>query len=241
MTQDINIPASLSAIGGQLPDYRPPDGIISADTNCSLYYEIFQWDKTHPDGLTDNTQIGTVEISRSGEGNEFNYQILEKRLGGEEEVYKAEVTTARTGELGESIMRWSLDWHHQNRPNDHLELSGLVQDKVVEIDGTLGQKQVSVDLPVLCPWLMPFVISIHGLSSTSTTRFTTADELTYLKPSQLLNGPIQIQVNGQNFQEFRHTGPATLPIHYVFDTQGRPVFVTFTMVSWILRRSCMST
>ena len=234
--QNKNIPAALNAVAGQLTEYRAPGETIQTDTDCKLTYEILQWAKTHEDGTTDDRSIGTVEISRSNKENGAEYHILEKRSGGDLEIYEANVTTEKS-DFGESIQNWTLSWHLNERPKERLRVSGKVAGKTLELDGTIGQKQSSVTYPVLCPWIMPFVLVKRGLDEQRSTEFTTVDELTYCKANQHLHGPdpIQSEINENPLLAFRHTGQATLPIHYVFDSQGRPVFVTFTMLSWILR------
>lgn len=231
------IPAALSSIAGQLKQYRTPDETVQMD--CRLSYEILRWAKTHPDGMTDNTPIGTVEVSRHSQGNEAEYHILEKRLGGDQEVYEATVMTSKNSDFGESIQQWNLDWYLAERPDGRLHVNGTVQDGIVKMDGMTGRKQLPATSSVLCPWIIPFVLAHRGLHTQLSGAFTTVDELTYCKPNQLLHGPdpVHTQTDGDRdpLIAFRHTGPATLPIHYVFDSQGRPVFVTFTMLSWILR------
>jgi hypothetical protein len=103
------------------------------------------------------------------------------------------------------------------------------------MNGVTGQRQVSVNPPVSCQWILPFTLADQSQGAQTSTTFTTIDELTYCKSKQQLHGPEQIETSGGSFTAFRHTGPGTLPIHYVFDSQRRPVFVTFTLLSWILR------
>jgi len=237
MTQINNIPAALSAMAGQLEPYRAPDETVRPDVDCRLSYEILQWTKTHPDRMTDNKIVGTVEISRYHKGDEAEYQILEKRLGGGQEIYEATVTTTKHSDFGESILSWGLDWYQAESPSDLLQVSGTVQGETVRMGGMTGQKQYAITSPVLCPWIIPFTLAHRGADMEISGAFTSVDELTYCKANQLLHGPdsVHIETDGEPLLAFRHTGPATLPIHYVFDSQGRPVFVTFTMLSWILR------
>ena len=235
MTPINNIPAALSAIAGQLDSYRAPDETVQTDGDCRLSYEILQWTKTHPDSMTDNKTIGTVEISRYNKGDETEYHIFEKRLGGGEEVYEGTVTTTKNSDFGESILSWRLDWHQAESADDLLQVSGTVHGETVRMDGMTGQKQYATNSPVLCPWIIPFALAHRVQDPQLSKAFTSMDELTYCKPNQLLYGPVHIETDGEPLLAFRHTGPATLPIHYVFDPQGRPVFVTFTMLSWILR------
>lgn len=227
------IPAELNAIAGQLQNYDAPTQTIQLDSNCKLTYEILQWAKTHPDGLTDDRPIGTVEISRYNKENGAEYQIIEKRNGGGREIYEATVTTARDERIGESITNWKLNWYQAETPDKRLIINGTVRDAIIEINGTAGKKHLSEDTPISCQWILPF--SLANQTAPLDEAFTSIDELTYCKTDQLLHGPEQIESNGQPFLSFRHTGYGTLPIHYVFDPQRRPVFVTFTLLSWILR------
>ena len=227
------IPAELNAIAGQLQNYDAPEQTVQLDSNCKLTYEILQWAKTHPSGLTDDKPIGTVEISRYNKENGAEYQIVEKRNGGGREIYEATVTTARDKRIGESIANWKLDWYQAETPDKRLLITGTVRDATIEINGTAGKKHLSADTPISCQWLLPFALANRAAHLDET--FTTIDELTYRKTDQLLHGPEQIEVRGQSFLSFRHTGYGTLPIHYVFDPQNRPVFITFTLLSWTLR------
>lgn len=235
MTKSNPIPAALNAIAGQVKNYRAPGETIPRDSDCKLTYEIVQWAKTHPDGMTDDRPIGTVEISRSNKENETQYRIIEKRQGGSEETYEATVTTTKNSDFGESIQSWVLNWHQPERPNNLLHVSGAIQGNTIEMNGVSGRKQLPAPSPVLCPWILPFVLANREPHTQVSAEFISADELTYSKPNQLLHGPEHIETDGEPLAAFRHTGPATLPIHHVFDSQGRPVFVTFTMLSWILR------
>lgn len=227
------IPAELNAIAGQLQNYDAPEQTVQLDSNCKLTYEILQWAKTHPDGLTDDRPIGTVEISRYNKENGAEYQIVEKRNGGGREIYEATVTTARDERIGESIQNWKLDWYQAETSDKRLLVNGRVRDATIEMNGTAGKKHLSEDIPISCQWILPF--SLANRANPLNEAFTTIDELTYCKTDQLLHGPEQIEVRGQSFFSFRHTGYGTLPIHYVFDSQRRPIFVTFTLLSWILR------
>ena len=227
------IPAELNAIAGQLQNYDAPTQTVRLDSDCKLTYEILQWTKTHPDGLTDDRPIGTVEISCYNKENGAEYQIVEKRNGGGREIYEANVTTARDERIGESITNWKLDWYQAETPDKRLLINGTVRGAAIEMDGTVGKKHLSADTPISCQWLLPF-----GLVNRDTPLneiFTTIDELTYCKTNQLLQGPEQIESNDQSLFSYCHTGQGTLPIHYVFDSQQRPVFVTFTLLAWILR------
>lgn len=227
------IPAELNAIAGQLQNYDAPEQTVQLDSNCKLTYEILQWAKTHPDGLTDDRPIGTVEISRYNKENGAEYQIVEKRNGGGQEVYEATVTTARDERIGESITNWKLDWYQAETPDKRLLINGTVRGATIEMNGTVGKNHLSVDTPISCQWILPF--ALPNRDTPLNEAFTTIDELTYCKTDQLLHGPEQIEVRGQSLFSFRHTGYGTLPIHYVFDTQRRPIFVTFTLLSWTLR------
>ena len=227
------IPAELNAIAGQLQNYDAPEQTVQLDSNCKLTYEILQWTNTHPDGLTDDRPIGTVEISRYNKENGAEYQIVEKRNGGGREIYEATVTTAQDECIGESIQDWKLAWYQAETPDKRLLINGTVRDAIIEINGTAGKKHLSADTPISCQWLLPFALA--NCTNPLDEAFTTIDELTYCKTDQLLHGPEQIESNGQSLFSFRHMGQGTLPIHYVFDTQRRPVFVTFTLLSWILR------
>ncbi len=223
------IPAELNAIAGQLQNYDAPNQTVQLDSNCKLTYEILQWTGTHPDGLTDDRPIGTVEISRYEKENGAEYQIVEKRNGGGREMYEATVTTARDERIGESITNWKLDWYQAETPDKRLIINGTVRESTIE----MNKKHLSADTPISCQWLLPFALA--NQTTQMDEAFTTIDELTYCKTGQLLHGPEQIEVRDQSFLSFRHTGYGTLPIHYVFDPQRRPVFVTFTLLSWILR------
>lgn len=227
------IPAELNTIAGQLQNYNASEQTVQLDSDCKLTYEILQWTKTHPDGLTDDRPIGTVEISRYNKENGIEYLIVEKRNGGGREIYEATITTARDERIGESIANWKLDWYQAETPDKRLLVNGTVRDAIIEMNGTAGKKRLSVNTPISCQWILPFALANRTTPLDET--FTTIDELTYCKTDQLLHGPEQIESNGQFLLSFRHTGQGTLPIHYVFDSQKRPVFVTFTLLSWILR------
>ena len=225
------IPAELNAIAGQLQNYEAPNQTVQLDSDCKLTYEILQWTNTHPNGLTDDRPMGTVEISRYKKENGTEYQIVEKRNGGGQEIYEATVTTAQDERIGESIQNWKLDWYQAKTPDKRLLVNGTVRDATIEMNA--GKNHLSADTPISCQWILPFALA--NQTTPIDEAFTTIDELTYCKTDQLLQGPEQIEANGQSFLSFRHTGRGTLPIHYVFDSQNRPVFVTFTMLSWILR------
>ena len=225
------IPAELNAIAGQLQNYDAPNQTIQLDSNCKLTYEILQWTNTHPNGLTDDRPMGTVEISRYKKENGTEYQIVEKRNGGGQEIYEATITTTRDERIGESIQNWKLDWYQAKTPDKRLLVNGTVRDATIEMN--TGKNHLSADTSISCQWILPFALANRATQMDEA--FTTIDELTYCKTDQLLHGPEQIEANGQSFLSFRHTGYGTLPIHYVFDTQRRPVFVIFTLLSWILR------
>ena len=118
------IPAELNAIAGQLQNYDAPEQTVQLDSDCKLTYEILQWTSTHPDGLTDDRPIGTVEISRYNKESGTEYQIVEKRNGGGREIYEATVTTARDERIGESIQNWKLDWYQAETPDKRLLVNG---------------------------------------------------------------------------------------------------------------------
>ena len=227
------IPAELNTIAGQLQNYDAPEQTVQLDSNCKLTYEILQWAKTHPDGLTDDRPIGTVEISRYNKENGAEYQIVEKRNGGGREIYEATVTTARDDRIGESITNWEIDWYQAETPDKRLLINGTVRDAAIDMNGTVGKKYLSADTPISCQWILP--LALVNRTTPMDEAFTTIDELTYCKTDQLLHGPEQVESNDQSFLSYRHTGYGTLPIHYVFDSQRRPIFVTFTLLSWILR------
>ena len=178
------IPAELNAIAGQLQNYDAPEQTVQLDSNCKLTYEILQWAKTHPDGLTDDRPIGTVEISRYNKESGAEYQIVEKRNGGGREIYEATVTTARDDHIGESIQNWKLDWYQAETPDKRLLINGTVQDATIEMNGTAGKKHLSTDTPISCQWILPLALANRTAPIDET--FTTIDELTYCKTNQLL-------------------------------------------------------
>jgi len=227
------IPAELNAIAGQLQTYRAPEEIIQHDIDYQMTYEILQWKGTLPNGLTEDLPIGSVEISRYNKENGTEYRIVEKRDGGGQEIYEAKVATVPNESIGESIQNWQLNWYQAETPDKRMHINGTVHTDAIEINGTTGKRRISENVPVSCQWILPFTLANRTAQIDDT--FTTVDELTYIKTGQHLRGPAQIQANSESFLSFLHTGQGTLPIHYVLDSQGRPVFVTFTLVSWILR------
>lgn len=229
----MSMPAELNAIAGQVKGYTPPHQIIPPNANCKLTYEILQWSKTHPDGLTDDHPIGTVEISRCYKEDQKEYQIVEKRNGGGQEIYEATVVTTADPKIGESIQSWTLDWYQEPTSDKRMHLNGTVGDGKIEMDGVTGQKSIAINSPVSCQWILPFTLARRTIPLHES--FTTLDELTYIKTDQQIQGPNQIEGNGEPLLSFSHTGQGTLPIHYIFDGHGRPVFVTFTLLSWVLR------
>ena len=140
-------------------------------------------------------------------------------------IFKS-IITSKKAEVLVLKVEWNLT------KDDYLQ--PVVYFEPIEMNGVTGQRQESVNAPVSCQWILPFTLADQSQGAQTSTTFTTIDELTYCKPNQLLHGPEHIETGGEPLAAFRHTGPATLPIHYVFDSQRRPVFVTFTLLSWIL-------
>ena len=126
--------------------------------------------QSHPDGLTNDRPIGTVEISRYNKENGTEYQIVEKRNGGRQEIYEAIVTTARDERIGESIQNWKLDWYQAETPDKCLLVNGTVREATIEMN---ADKKHLADTPISCQWLLPFALA--NRATPMDEAFTTID------------------------------------------------------------------
>ncbi len=235
-------PARLSAlnpVSQYVKRYVRPKGVLDASQRQILTFDILGWRTDKGRQIVATPVLGEITVKRNPLGGAVEYEV-EQHLGkGEKMTGRFRCLTDRWHSLEQWQLEYALDSKHKNIANmSRTRQSGRREsDKIVTV--TDGAETVSAcSAPLLCRWgLLDAACRMADLCETG-ERYTVLHEPSGLRPDQRFRQDRSgILGHGEDtpVRTFLQTGPATVPTHWIVDSQGRPLFVSAFLMSLALK------
>jgi hypothetical protein len=231
--------SALNPVSQYVKRYVRPEGVLDTSQRQSLTFDILGWRTDKGRQIVSTPVLGTITVKRSPLDGAVEYEV-------EQNHGRSERMTGRFRCLADrrhSLQRWQfeyvLDSKRRNIANmSRTEQSGRREgDKIVVVtDG--AETVLKCSAPLLCRWgLLDAACRMAELCQTH-DRYTVLHEPTGLRPDQRFREDRSgVLDDGKDapIRTFLQTGPATVPTHWIVDSQGRPLFVSAFLISLALK------
>lgn len=230
---------ALNPVSKYVKSYVRPKRVLDASRRQSLTFDVIGWRTDRSRQIVSTPVLGQITVKRMPLAGAVEYEVAQ-RLG------KTETMTGNFRCLTDrrhSLERWEFEYTLDSKRNNISSMSRTRQsgrrdgERIVTV--TDGAEIVSSSsTPLLCRWgLLDVACRMAELCRTG-DRFTVLHEPTGLRPDQRFREDRRSVVgHGQeaSVRTFLQTGPATVPTHWIVDSQGRPLFVSVFLVSLALK------
>jgi hypothetical protein len=231
--------SALNPVSKYAGSYVPPETALDLSRPQSLKFDIIGWRTDKSRQIVSTPVLGQITVKRSPSADAVEYEIVQELAGGEK-------MTGRSRCLADprrSLTSWQFE--HVLSSNRKI-IAGMTRtrqsgkrqgDKIaVVING--AETVTTTSTPLLCRWgLMDVASRMSDLCRTK-DRYTVLHEPSGLRPDQRFREDRSgVLGNGKDtlVRTYLQTGPATVPTHWIVDSQGRPLFVSAFLVSWALK------
>ncbi|MHC4432425.1 MAG: hypothetical protein ACYTBS_11355 [Planctomycetota bacterium] len=234
-----NVGSALNPVSQYVKSYVRPGGVLDASRRQSLKFDVIGWRTDKSRQIVSTPVLGEITVKRSPLSGAVEYEVAQ-RLG------KTETMTGNFRCLADrrhSLERWQFEHALDSKRKNISSMSRTRQSgrrdgkRIVTV--TDGAEMVSSSAtPLLCRWgLLDTAWRMAELCGAG-DRFTVLHEPTGLRPDQRFREDRRgVLGHGQetSVRTFLQTGPATIPTHWIVDSQGRPLFVSVFLVSLALK------
>lgn len=231
--------SALNPVSEYARAYAPPGGVLDPSRPQSLTFDIIGWGTDKGRQIASTPVLGELTVKRNLSGVAVHYEVRQN-------LAKREKMTGHFRCLTDqrhSLVEWSLEYVLDSRIKDVAALSRTRRsgrregDKIVTVsDG--AETVLASSTPLLCRWGLMDIASRMGDLCGADDRFTVLHEPSGLRQDQRFREDRRGFLRGAErspFRAFLQTGPATVPTHWIVDSQGRPLFVSVFLVSWALK------
>ena len=231
--------SALNPVSQYVKSYVRPNSALDASRRQSLTFDVIGWRTDKGRQIVSTPVLGEITVNRNPLDGAVEYEVAQ-RLG------KTETMTGNFRCLADrrhSLERWQFEYALDAKRRNISSMSRTKQsgrrdgDKIVTVtDG--AEIASSSSAPLLCRWgLFDVACRMAELCGTG-DRFTVLHEPTGLRPDQRFREDSRGALShGQetSVRAFLQTGPATIPTHWIVDSQGRPLFVSVFLMSLALK------
>ncbi|KPK38963.1 MAG: hypothetical protein AMJ65_12170 [Phycisphaerae bacterium SG8_4] len=231
--------SALNPVSQYAESYVGPRGVLDTSRRQSLTFDVVGWRTDKGRQIVSTPVLGEITVKRSPLPGAVEYEVAQ-RLG------KDETMTGNFRCLADrrhSLERWQFQYALDSKRRNIASMSRTEQsgrregNKIITV--TDGAETVSTSsAPLLCRWgLLDVACRMAELCGTG-DRFTVLHEPTGLRPDQRFREDRRGTVGREgetSIRTFLQTGPATVPTHWIVDSQGRPLFVSVFLVSLALK------
>lgn len=230
---------ALNPVSEYAGSYVPPDNAIDPSRSQSLTFDIIGWRTDKGRQIVATPVLGRITVRRHPLEGAVEYEVVQDLSRGEKMTGRFRCLTARP----HSLVSWQFEYALASGRKNIAGMSRIGQsgrreeDRVIVV--TNGTETVlKHSTPLLSRWgLMDAASQMAGLCGVR-DRFTVLHEPSGLRPNQRFredHGGVLGDGQGARIRTFLQTGPATVPTHWIVDSQGRPLFVSCFLVSWALK------
>ncbi len=236
------IPGKLSAlnpVSEYARSYAPPETALEPSRPQSLKFDIIGWKTDKGRQVVSTPVLGQIAVKRTPSAEAVEYDVVQDLAGRE----KMTGSFRCLADPRRSLVSWQFEHVlNSNRKTiagmSRTRQSGKRQgDKVAIV--TNGTETISTaSTPLLCRWGLMDVASRMADLCRMQGRYTVLQEPSGLRPDQRFREDRRGALgNGDDapVRTYLQTGPATVPTHWIVDSQGRPLFVSVFLVSWVLK------
>lgn len=231
--------AALNPVSAYLQSYVPPDGILDPTRRQTLAFEIVGWQTGNDRRSVSTPILGEVTVVRTPSSDAIQYEVTQ-RLG------KEEAMTGRflcRTDAWHSLEEWQYQYGLSTGRQDIDRLTFSSQsgknaggDVTIRTDG--AESVLACPKPLLCRYGLLDMAGRFKEFCESENVFALLHEPSGLRPEQRFRrdaGDVLPGGGKRPIETVLQTGPATVPIHWIVDEQGRPLFVTAFLTSWALK------
>ena len=231
--------SALNPVSEYVKRYVRPKGMLDASQRQSLTFDILGWRTDKSRQIVATPVLGEITVKRNPLVGAVEYEVQQNLGKGEKMTGRFRCLTDRWHSLEQWQLEYALDSKRKNIASmSRTRQSGRREgDKIVTV--TDGAETVSTcSAPLLCRWgLLDAASRMADLCETG-ERYTVLHEPTGLRPDQRFRqdrSGVLGRRQGTPVRTFLQTGPATVPTHWIVDSQGRPLFVSAFLMSWALK------
>ena len=231
--------SALNPVSEYARSYVPPENALDPSRPQSLTFDIIGWRTDKGRQIVSTPVLGEVAVTRNPLDAAVEYEVVQDLGKSEKMTGRFRCLTDRRRSLVSWQFEYALDSNRKNIAGmSRTRQSGRREGNNI-ITVTDGVETVLPNsTPLLCRWgLMDAASRMADLCGTA-DRFTVLHEPSGLRPDQRFREDLRGALgNGQEIlvRTFLQTGPATVPTHWIVDSQGRPLFVSAFLMSWALK------
>ncbi len=231
--------SALNPVSEYAKSYVRPKGVLEVSRRQSLTFDVIGWRTGKGRQIVSTPVLGEITVKRNPLDDAVEYEVTQR-------LAKTETMTGRFRCLMDrrhSLERWQYEYALDSNRRNITSMSRTRQsgrregDKIVAI--TDGAETVSTSsAPLLCRWGLLDAACRMGELCGPDDRFTVLHEPAGLRRDQRFREDSRgVLGHGQDagVRTFLQTGPATVPTHWIVDSQGRPLFVSVFLMSLALK------
>ncbi len=231
--------SALNPVSKYAESYVPPRGVLDASRRQSLTFDVIGWRTGKGRQIVSTPVLGEIIVKRNPLDGAVEYEVTQRLAKTEKMTGRFRCLTDRR----HSLERWQLEYALNSKRKNIASMSRTTQsgrregDKIITV--TDGAETVSrSSAPLLCRWgLLDAACRMAELCGPD-DRFIVLHEPAGLRPNQRFREDRRgVLGHGQetSVRTFLQTGPATVPTHWIVDSQGRPLFVSVFLMSLALK------
>lgn len=231
--------SALNPVSKYAKSYVRPEGVLDASRRQTLTFDVIGWRTDKGRQIVSTPVLGEITVKRNPLEDAVEYEVTQH-------LAKTEKMTGRfrcAADRRHSLERWQFEYALPSNRKNLANLSRTTQsgrregDKIITVtDG--AETVLTSSAPLLCRWgLLDVACRMAELCGTD-DRFTVLHEPSGLRHDQRFREDSRGSLGGAGdapVRTFLQTGPATIPTHWIVDSQGRPLFVSVFLMSLALK------
>ena len=237
--QESGPPAALNPVSTYVASYVPPEGALDPARRQTITFDVIGWTTDKGRQNVSTPVVGEITVSRNPLPEAVEYEVTQ-RLGKQETM---------AGQFRCWMDRWHslADWEFEytlSANQDSIarltrtQQSGKREGENVVIRTNGAESVFACPAPLLCQWGMLDAAWRMREFCEAPSEFTLLHVPSGLRPRQRFREDRRVVLprgNNAPIQTFLQTGDATVPTHWIVDSQGRPLFVTAFLISWAMK------
>lgn len=231
--------SALNPVSEYAKSYVPPEGALDASRRQTLTFDVIGWRTGKGRQIVSTPVLGEIIVKRNPLDSSVEYEVTQSLAKTEKMTGRFHCTTDRL----HSLQQWQFEYALTSNRRNIASMSRTKQsgrregDKIITV--TDGAEIITTSsVPLLCRWgLLDTACRMAELCGTD-DRFTVLGEPSGLRPDQRFREDRRGDLGGAedaSVRTFLQTGPATIPTHWIVDSQGRPLFVSVFLMSLALK------
>jgi len=230
--------SALNPVSTYVKSYVPPKAVLDPERRQTLTFEVVGWTTDKKRKNVSTPTLGEVSVIRRPSPDAVEYALSLNQRG--------EAMTGHflcSNDRWHPLMQWELEYAVDSAQKEVAALCRTRQSGNRKGDKlgmhTDGAKTVAdISGPLLCRCGLLDSASHLSTLCENGAGFTMLHEPSGLRPNQRFRvAETGVLPRGEELpiRTFLQSGPATLPTHWIVDSEGRPLFLTVFLTSWALK------